>query len=638
MCGIVGLVHRDRERPVDSSVVRGMCAAIRHRGPDDDGCFVQGPVGLGMRRLSIIDLAGGHQPIFTENRSKAIVFNGEIYNYRDLRDGLLARGHHLTTHSDTETVVHLYEELGERCVERLRGMFAFAIWDATEHRLLLARDRFGIKPLYFVAAEWGIAFASELKALLAGGFSERSLDWQALDAYFQLGYIPAPATPFRDIRKLEPAHVLIWSEGGGVVTRRYWDLPPASAETPPDLNRNVLEWLDDSVSAHLVSDVPVAAFLSGGLDSSAIVASMALANGTPHAFTVRFRGSAAEQTDESRLAKALADRYGARHTIIDVRPDLTEIVEPIARAMDEPHADESAIPTWLISQAVAQEYKVVLAGTGGDELFAGYRRHLGVLVGDYWRRLPGSVQRGARALASLLPEPRSGGLGVDRLKRFLRAPATTVPDRLLGFVSRLSDEERRVLYTPGLGDEVVGQPGRASFQRAYLEGGEPSGLRGALLLDYRFYLPDDLLALSDRLSMAHSLEVRVPFVDHELVERVFPLLDRTKIGPWRLKHLLKRALRNRLPAEHFRAPKRGFVGPTAVWLRRELRPLVESELAPERMRRLGMFDPRIVGGLLEDHFTQRQNREGILWALLCFVTWHRVYVESAPSVARTAGR
>src|SRR5712692_611025 len=432
MCGIVGLAYRDPSRPVGRDQLQRMCAAIKHRGPDDEGLFVEGAVGLGMRRLSIIDLSGGQQPIFNEDGSKVIVFNGEIYNYRDLRERLIARGHVLRTHSDTETVLHLYEDLGPDCASQLRGMFAFAIWDATRRTFLLARDRFGIKPLYVLTAPWGIAFASELKALLAAGLTQGTLDWDALDMYFQLGYIPAPASPFTDVRKLEPGHTLLWRDNGVVSTRQYWDLPHGTDAVPADLEERVLEWFDQSVTAHLVSDVPVAAFLSGGLDSSAVVASMALAGERAHAYTARYHGSGAGATDETDLAQQLATKYGAELTIIDVRPDVRELIEPIVRALDEPHADESAIPTWLISQAVARDYKVALTGTGGDELFAGYRRHVGLLLAEYYGRLPALVRGTASALAQALPEPRNSSLRIDRLKRFLRSRNGPVSDRFLG--------------------------------------------------------------------------------------------------------------------------------------------------------------------------------------------------------------
>jgi len=634
MCGIVGIVHRDAAAPVQEDVVRSMCGAIRHRGPDDEGLLVSGPLGLGMRRLSIIDLGGGHQPIANEDGSKIIVFNGEIYNYRELRADLITQGHVFRTASDTETIVHAYEETGPAAVDRLRGMFAFAIWDTTRQSLFLARDRFGIKPLYYVAAPWGLAFASELKALVAAGVTDRDLDWEALDGYFQLGYIPAPASPFRDVRKLPPGHWLTWRRSGELQIHQYWDLPRGAAPAPPEPERRIREWLDESVAAHLVSDVPVAAFLSGGLDSSAVVASMALAARqgeaeVPQAFTARYSGSGAAAADETALARELAARYGVRLNVVDITPDVRDTFEPIIHALDEPHADDSAIPTWTLSQAVGSSHKVALTGIGGDELFVGYRRHLGLAAAERYARLPAPVRRAAARVAQLLPDSAASGLTVDRLKRFLRVGNAGTADRYLDLLSRADDAVRRPLYAPALRETIGGDGARSHFRRLHRDGPARDPVAAALYFDYRTYLADDILALSDRLSMAHSLEIRVPFVDHELVERVFPLPTALKVGRWKLKHLLRRALASRLPAAHFRAPKRGFVGPTAAWLRHELRPLLEDELSATRTRRLGLFDGEALTGLLADHFSRRHNREGILWALLCFSTWHRLYVEPA---------
>jgi len=602
--------------------------ALRHRGPDDEGIHVRDGVGLGMRRLSIIDLSGGRQPIFNEDGSKVIVFNGEIYNYRELRGGLLARGHAFRSSGDTEAVLHLYEEQGADCVRALRGMFAWAIWDETAETLVLARDRFGIKPLYVVTGPWGIAFASELKALHAAGLTSRELDWEALDSYLQLGYLPAPRTPFLNVRKLEPGHTLVWRRDGGVTTRRYWRFPRDDKQSPTEPAARVREWLDESVAAHLVSDVPVAAFLSGGLDSSAIVSSMAVAGDVPHAFVARYEGSGATAADETELARALAARHGADLTVIDIRPNLESIFEPIVRALDEPHADDSAIPTWLLSQAVGSRYKVALTGIGGDELFAGYRRHIGLLATEYYAKLPAQLRRWVGAASQLLPEPRDGTLGVDRLKRFLKTGNGTIPDRFLGMISRLSNDERLALYAPHLRAQISGNAASTRFRDVFGRQKKASGLAAGLYMDYTTFLPDDILALSDRLSMAHSLEIRVPFVDHVLVQAVFPIQQRIKIGArWQSKRLLRTALRPRLPRAHFRAPKRGFVGPTASWLRHELRSLLTDELSPARQRRLGYFDPSVVQTLLQEHLTGRQNQERILLALLCFSTWHRLYLE-----------
>jgi len=630
VCGIVGFAHRDREYQVPSRLVEVMCDAIRHRGPDDVGLHVSGNVGIGMRRLSIIDLAGGHQPISNETGQITIVFNGEIYNYRELRPGLLERGHVFKTNSDTETILHLYEEMGPGCVDRLRGMFALAIHDARDGSVFVARDRFGIKPLYVTEGPKSIAFASELKALVAAGLTRRELDWDALDEYFELGYIPAPASPFKDVRKLEPGHWMVWRPDTGVTRGRYWDLPTSTIEAPRDLEERVRAWLDDSVRAHLVSDVPVAAFLSGGIDSSAVVSSMALSGASaPHAFTARYHGSGAADADETGLAKLLADRYGARLTIVDVEPKVSDIFEPIIRALDEPHADESAIPSWLVTQAIAEEYKVALAGTGGDELFGGYRRHIGLLVGDRYNRLPRWLRRAIGGAADLVPEPSGSGLGVHRMKRFVAASDGPAWERYLAYFSRLSWKRRQALYSERVRAQVRGPAAAAVFEALDERGGSLPGLRAALYLDYRTYLPDDILALSDRISMAHSLEVRVPFVDHEFVGHVFPLPDRAKIGRGEAKQLLRNAVRSRLPAEHFRAPKRGFVGPTSAWLRNELSDMLRDELSAERVRRLGFFDSAAVQRLMDEHFSRRYNREGILWELLCFMTWHRLVVEDA---------
>ena len=631
MCGIAGIVHRDGDHPVRESSIRTMCAAIAHRGPDDEGVWVEGRVGLGMRRLSIIDLAGGRQPISSEDGTKTIVFNGEIYNYHELRRALIAKGHRFATRSDTETIVHLYEERGPEAVEALRGMFAFALWDSSRQELVLARDRFGIKPLYFVEAAWGVAFASELKSLCAAGMTDRRLDWDALDSYFQLGYIPAPSSPFLDVKKLEPGHWLRWSARSGVEIRRYYDLPREQAVVAEDIERRIVEQLDESVAAHMISDVPVAAFLSGGLDSSAVVASMALANpaAPPHVFTARYLGSGARDADESGLATLLAKRYGAQLSVVDISPRVTDIIEPIVRALDEPHADDSAIPTWTLSQAVGQSYKVALTGIGGDELFAGYRRHGALSRLERFTRMPRALRSAIAKSTWALPDIGCG-LTVDRLKRFVRAGSKgrDSSDLYLAMISRLADAERSALYAPDVRRATAGHLAHDRFHALRSGRGMPRGVDAALYFDYHTYLPDDILALSDRLSMAHSLEIRVPFVDHRLVDRVFPLPAALKSVAGAPKQLLRQAIAHRLPEAHMSAPKRGFVGPTSSWLRNELRPMIEDELSMHRLHRLGHFDAKAISRLLHDHFGRRHNREAILWALLCYSTWHRLYVES----------
>jgi asparagine synthase (glutamine-hydrolysing) len=413
------------------------------------------------------------------------------------------------------------------------------------------------------------------------------------------------------------------------VITRYWDLPLNTQAAPPDPAARVRESLDDAVAAHLVSDVPVAAFLSGGLDSSAVVSSMALQGAAPHAFIARYQGSGAAAADEVPLAEALARRYGARLSVVDIAPQVDDILEPIVRALDEPHADDSAIPTWLLSQAVGAEYKVALTGIGGDELFAGYRRHRGLRWSARYARIPAAIRGVIARWADGLGEPETATLTIDRIKRFARTGEGAAAARFLAMVGRLRWAERSHLYLGDIGGAISGRSAARIFEAHGALAPSDRPLATALYLDYKTFLPDDILALSDRLSMAHGLEVRVPFVDHRFVEAVFPFPDRSKLGWGRSKSLLRRALRPRLPSEHFRAPKRGFVGPTASWLRHELRPLLLDELSAARIARLGHFDPRMVQRLLDDHFTGRHNREGILWALLCFSLWHRTFCESS---------
>lgn len=624
MCGIVGIVHRELDHPVEGARIERMLAAIHHRGPDDKGVYLDGHVGLGMRRLSIIDLVGGQQPIYDEARRRVIVFNGEIYNYRELRRDLEGRGHRFSTASDTETVVHLHEELGAGCVEPLRGMFGFALWDSADKELLLARDRFGIKPLYVSVDDERIAFASELKALHAGGFVSADLDWEALEGLFRVGYVAAPRTPFRGVRKLEAGQVLTWRPDREPRKRRYWDVPTDPSAPRRHAEEAVRASLDASVRAHLVADVPVAAFLSGGLDSSAVVSSMALAGEDVHAYTVRYRGSGASDADETPLARALADRYGIQLTVVDVEPRIESLFETIVTALDEPHGDESAVPTWLICERVAEEYKVALAGTGGDELFGGYRRHFGLAAANAWARVPGSLRRLTSQVAGRLPEPRGSGLGITRLKRFLRSSGGSMASRYLSLQNRLNST---ALFAPDIQQQVGNGYTEAVFERHGGNAPTDGLVRPALYLDYKTYLPEDLLHLADRMSMAHSLELRVPLIDHELVEDLFPIPDRTRVGWGQPKRLLRRALRRRLPREHFVAPKRGFVGPTAMWLRNELAEMVADEFAEDRLRRLGFFDAAEVDRLRREHMRREHNHEGVLWSLLSFLTWHRAYVD-----------
>jgi asparagine synthase (glutamine-hydrolysing) len=632
MCGIVGIVHTNPERPVEVQRIRAMCDSMRHRGPDDEGIALGRGAAIAARRLSIIDVEFGHQPIWNEDSTVAIAFNGEVYNHRDVRREAMERGHRFQTACDTEAVLHLAEDYGPQTPAKLRGMFSFAVWNDKRRELLLARDRFGIKPLYYVTGPWGLAFASELKTLVAAGITDRALDWSALDMYFELGYIVAPATPFLDVRKLPPAHTLVWRDGE-VYVERYWSLPRAS-DAPEPSTDEVLEWMDDSVRAHMVSDLPVAAFLSGGLDSSAVLASAAADGAPPHAFTCRYSGSGSAATDETALAAAMAERGGARLTVVDIHADIAGTFDRIIRALDEPLADDSAIPSWFLAERVAAEYKVALTGIGGDELFVGYRRHQAIMALDAWQMVPRPIRGAISGLASLLPEP-TGWPAIGRAKRFLDIGERGHASRYLGAVRRLGRDERSWLY----GED----PTRGDFTSALrslgviaTESSPRDSLTAALVQDYRAFLADDVLALADRVSMAHGLELRVPFVDHEMVERIFPLPAHVKATVWQRKRLLSKALKSRLPAEHFRAPKRGFTGPTGAWMRSELRPMLLDLASGDRIRRLGVLNATAVRGLVSDHLNSRRDRETSLWAVLCFLAWHEQYCGSAPTAGYPA--
>lgn len=638
MCGICGRLDFSLTRPFESAALRRWAELMRRRGPDDDGTFTRPGVGLAMRRLSIIDLSGGHQPIGNEDGSVQVVLNGEIYNYRELRSRLEAKGHHLRTRSDTEVIAHLWEDHGIEAFRELRGMFAIAVWDERTKTLAIARDRIGIKPLYVARRRDGLDFASELKLLLALPEVRRDLDPAAIASYFMVGYIPPPETAYRHVEELPPGHWMTWSPSEGVRSAAFWRLHFA-----PDRTRSEGEWLArldaavrDAVESHLVADVPVATFLSGGLDSSAVTAYMCRATAEPpRAFTIRYVGSGSADADESALAAAVARRCGARHEIIDVSPDVTGILDELVDAFDQPMADASAVPTYYLTQATAREVKVALSGLGGDELFGGYERHAALVLSDRLPRPPAWAARAATSLASrALPLLGGGGLAGDRLERFLRAMGEPAAERYLGFVTRMPRPELAALLARA---DAGGEALRTAGERLRRHfGGDPDApvLNRGLAMDYGQYLPGDILPLTDRISMWHSLEVRVPFVDHELVELCATVPPELKVRGRTKKYILRRLLRDQLPAQLFEAPKRGFVGPTSAWLRHELRDLLRESLGARDLRESGWVDPRSLDAMLEHHVAGRSDRYGpALWALLMFARWHARQVMGAATLA-----
>jgi asparagine synthase (glutamine-hydrolysing) len=628
MCGISGFFGD--HRALSSAVLDRMNRTLARRGPDDHGAFCEPGVGLAMRRLSIIDLAGGHQPIQNEDGSIYVVFNGEIYNYLELRRDLSQRGHQFRTHSDTEVIVHLYEEYGEELVQHLRGMFAFALWDRNRRRGLVARDRLGIKPLFYAEVGGSLLFGSEAKAVLASGLVERELDPQGFDAFFTYTYIPAPHTIYRHVRKLEPGHLLTY-QVGRVKKRRYWEVDFAKA----DDDATEREWLErfdrairDAVCSHLISDVPVGAFLSGGIDSSLVVALMSEHVDQPvQTFTMGFGGARNALLDERPLARMVAGRYGCRFHEYSVQPDLREIVGEIVQAFDEPFADDSVVPSYYISRLTRQSVKVALSGLGGDELFAGYERYTGVLLGQYYSRfVPSTLHRLVISpVVRRLPESSHGGDRVDHIKRFAAAALRSPAERYLDFVSTLKSDERIQLFAPDVARNIDFQATDRLVTEPYERCGAPDDVSRALYVDLKTYLPEDILALSDRLSMWHSLELRVPFVDHVLVELAARLPVRYKLD-WRQKKiLLKRLAARRLPDAVLEHRKQGFEAPMASWLRSDLLKYAQDVLGKGRLGATGLFNHEFVTARLQDHLSGRRKNNKLLFSLIMFQEWHERY-------------
>jgi len=627
MCGIHGVLAIDPSRAVGERDLRRMGEIARHRGPDDFGDFIDGPLAFGMQRLSIIDVAGGHQPIFNEDETVVVVCNGEIYNFQTLREDLKARGHRFRTHSDVEVIVHLYEEYGDDCIEHLRGMFAFALWDRARSRLLIGRDRTGIKPLYYSLERGRLAFASEAKSILSlPGFSRR-LNAQALPHYLQLGYVPAPLTMFEGIEKLPPATLMV-VENGQVRQHRYWTMPSA-ADDRGDLeqwSRKLRSTLSDCVERQMVSDVPLGAFLSGGVDSSAVVAMMSGFSREPvRTFAIGFGGSSGgEFYNELPYARQVAQQFATEHQEIVVEPSVVELLPRLLWHMDEPIADTAFITTYLVSEFARRDVTVILSGVGGDELFGGYRRYLG----GYYARALGRVPR---FLRQSIVKPALERMPVDRhsrvanLTRYARAlvQASDWPlaRQYESFVQAASLQDVMAL----LASPPVDFAPRIEAAFAEVDGGDP--LAQMMRVDLATQMPDDLLALTDRMSMATSLECRVPLLDEELIDLAAQMPSRHKIVGRDLKHVLKHALRDDLPREILYRQKRGFGAPMGAWFKKELRPLVDELLAPARIASRGWLNAERVETLRADHDANRADYTDQLVALTNLELWAQIYLD-----------
>jgi asparagine synthase (glutamine-hydrolysing) len=609
---------------VDPGELQAMNAKLAHRGPDSEGTFLDGGVGIAARRLSIIDLEKGDQPLANEDGSVRVAQNGEIYNYRELRAELEARGHRFTSHGDTEVIAHLYEEHGLDFAARLRGMFAVAIWDAKERRLILARDRFGIKPLYYRLESGELRFASELRALPRG-----EIDPEALEAYLAFNFVPAPYSIFQGTSKLQPGHLLVWEKGTARVERFARPLPASASELREEpaeaLAEELRERMRDSVRAHLVSDVPVGVFLSGGVDSSLLAALAAEESSEPlRTFTIGFEE---RSFDETAGARKVAERYGTDHHELVLRPQPERLLRALAEVFDEPFADSSALPTYLVSELASREVKVCLSGEGGDELFGGYYTYAADLLAA---RL-GPLARLARPFAELLPSSNARVSFDYKAKRFTRGAHLPPLERHHAW---------KEIFSPELRYELRGS--RNSFdpvdllRARFAETDRAEMLTRLQDVDLGSALVDDLLVKTDRSSMAHSLEARVPFLDTVVTGLALALPRRLKVSGLNKKILLRRAAEPLLPREVVHGKKRGFSIPAAAWLRGELEPFAREVLAPAVLRRQGFFAPEVITRLLERHVARKEDLSRQLWGLIAFTLWYEGHVEKEPGPLSSA--
>ncbi|MGH9970069.1 MAG: asparagine synthase (glutamine-hydrolyzing) [Pyrinomonadaceae bacterium] len=626
MCGIVGIVGRSTE-PVDEMLLARMCEAIRHRGPDEDGFYVNGPVGLGIRRLSIIDLKGGQQPIHNQDRTAWIVFNGEIYNYLELREKLEKLGHRFYTNSDTEAIIHAYDRYGADCPKHLRGMFAFAIWDERTQELLLARDRVGKKPLLYAQLNGEFVFGSEFSALLLHPKLSRDIDTEALDYYLSFMCVPAPLTAYQAIKKLEPGHTLRWARGE-IKLERYWqpDFSQKLKVTEEEAGERALEVLREAVRVRLMSEVPLGAFLSGGIDSSAIVALMSEELTEPvKTFSIGF-----EEQDFSELhhARRVAKHVGAEHQEFIVRPDALEVLPILVEHYGEPYADSSAIPTYYVARETRKHVTVALNGDGGDEAFAGYERYAAMRLAQKYLRLPAVLRESfVEQAVSLIPTSASRRSRIRDAQRFLKVASLPNVERYMRWVAVFDGETKQELYSESFQRETAGVHASDLLSPWFGRVNGAGIVDASLLADIMTYLPNDLLVKVDIASMAVSLEARSPFLDHHVIEFAASLPENLKLRGLTTKYLLKRMLKKLLPAENLGRRKMGFGVPIGHWFRGRLQPFLRETLLSEKALNRGLFKPLEVKRLVELHTSSERDYSHQLWTLLMLELWFERFID-----------
>jgi asparagine synthase (glutamine-hydrolysing) len=637
MCGIYGSIDLKKPGPAPRELLERMSSSIVHRGPDDVGAYFGDGVALGMRRLSIIDLSSGHQPICNEDQTVWVVLNGEIYNFQPLRSHLEQAGHRFATNSDTEVIVHLYEQDGLDFVKSLRGMFAIGLWDAKRSRLVLARDRLGKKPLYIWNNGDRLLFASEIKAILQDDAVPRRLNHHALPSYLGLGYVPAPGTLFEGIEKVLPAG-LVTVENGTVQQQEYWDVSFDRVENRPEQEwvEQVREKFLETVKLRLISDVPLGAFLSGGIDSSAVVAAMSQLTGRAvKTYSIGFEGQDSFY-NELPYANLIAKQYATDHHEIIVRPDVAELLPKLLWHLDEPIADSAFVTTYLVSKLARESVTVILSGVGGDELFGGYRRYLGDSLRRYYGWIPGPIRRGLLpAIFARLPQDRGSGLKnfFRYANGFLKTSELPAAERYISYITVLSPEVRQSLLNHSVKDNDYAT---ATMQHYFERVQHADSLNQNIYLDMKTSLPDDLLLLTDKASMAASIECRAPFIDHELVELSARIPSTLKIRGLQMKYLLKKAFAPWLPEAILNRSKRGFGAPVGSWMRDQLNPLLADTLSPEQVRQRGLFRPEAVNQLIADHKAELADHTDHLLALVCLELWCRIFLDNPVRVDNPA--